>query len=107
MRIEEDLKLNYSDVLLKPKRSTLTSRKDVGLEREFKFYHSPKKWRGIPIMTANMATCGTFNMAKVLAPHKIITAFHKYYEIDEYKKFFRGPTQDASPSGTLGGRWEG
>ena len=89
MRIEEGLKLNYSDVLLRPKRSTLTSRKDVDLEREFNFYHSPKKWRGIPIIAANMATCGIFSMAKVLAPHKIITAFHKYYKIDEYKKFFR------------------
>jgi GMP reductase len=45
MRIDEDIKLDYSDVLLRPKRSTLTSRKDVDLEREFRFYHSPKVWR--------------------------------------------------------------
>lgn len=88
MRIEEELKLDYSDVLLRPKRSTLTSRKEVELEREFRFYHSPKRWRGVPIMTANMATCGTFEMAKVLAPHKIITTFHKYYKIEDYQKFF-------------------
>ena len=89
MRIEEGIKLNYEDVLLRPKRSTLTSRKEVKLERKFKFYHSPKKWSGIPIMTANMATCGTFSMAKVLAPHKIITTFHKYYEVKDFKKFFK------------------
>lgn len=89
MRIEESIKLDYSDVLLKPKRSTLTSRKDVILEREFTFYHSPKSWRGIPIMTANMASCGTFEMARVLAPHKIITTFHKYYSLDDYSAFFR------------------
>lgn len=88
MRIDEDIKLDYSDVLLRPKRSTLTSRKDVNLEREFRFYHSPKIWRGVPIMTANMATCGTFEMAKVLAPHKIITTFHKYYFVEDFEKFF-------------------
>lgn len=89
MRIEEDVKLDYDDVLLRPKRSTLTSRKEVGLERELLFYHSPKKWRGLPIMTANMATSGTFEMAKVLAPHKMITTFHKYYTVEDYKKFFK------------------
>ena len=45
MRIEEEIKLDYADVLLRPKRSTLTSRKEVELEREFNFYHSPKKWK--------------------------------------------------------------
>ena len=89
MRIEEDIKLDYSDVLLRPKRSTLTSRKEVSLERSFKFYHSNKTWSGIPIMTANMATCGTFEMSKILSKHKIITTFHKYYTLEDYKKFFK------------------
>lgn len=89
MRIAEDVKLDYDDVLLRPKRSTLSSRKEVTLERSFKFYHSPKKWTGVPIMTANMATCGTFEMARVLTPHKIITTFHKYYTVDELEGFFK------------------
>lgn len=89
MRIEDDIKLDYSDVLLKPKRSTLKSRAEVNLEREFKFYHSKKTWNGIPIMTSNMATCGTFEMAKILSEYRIITTFHKYYTIEEYKKFFK------------------
>lgn len=89
MRIIDDIKLDYEDVLLVPKRSVLTSRKDVVLERTFKFYHSPKTWTGIPIMTANMASCGTFEMARILSKHKIITTFHKYYSVDEYKKFFK------------------
>jgi len=89
MRIEEDIKLDYSDVLLRPKRSPLTSRKDVKLERKFKFYHSPKTWEGIPIMSANMATSGTFEMARFLSKFKLITTFHKYYSIKEYKKFFK------------------
>lgn len=89
MRIDNEIKLDYSDVLLRPKRSTMVSRKDVILERTFKFYHSPKTWTGIPIMTANMATCGTFEMAEILSKHKMITTFHKYYEIADYKKFFK------------------
>ena len=97
MRIDEDIKLDYDDVLLRPKRSTLHSRKQVSLERTFTFYHSPKTWTGIPVMTANMATCGTFEMARILAPHKMITTFHKYYEIPDYKKFFSGKNAFKNP----------
>ena len=89
MRIEQDIKLDYDDVLIRPKRSTMISRKDVVLERTFSFFHSKKTWTGIPIMTANMATSGTFEMAKVLAPYKMITTFHKYYSVDAYQKFFK------------------
>jgi GMP reductase len=89
MRILDDVKLDYQDVLLRPKRSTLQSRKEVLLERSFTFYHSPKKWTGVPIMTANMATCGTFEMARIFSKQKMITTFHKYYTIKDYKEFFK------------------
>lgn len=89
MRILDEIKLDYQDVLLRPKRSTLKSRKDVILERSFVFYHSPKVWTGIPIMAANMATCGTFAIAKIFSQHKMITAFHKYYSVKDYQKFFK------------------
>ena len=89
MRIEKEIKLDYQDVLVRPKRSTLESRKDVLLERSFTFYHSPKKWTGLPIMAANMATCGTFEMAKFLSNHKMVTAFHKFYSVDQYEDFFK------------------
>ena len=58
MRIEEEIKLDYSDVLFRPKRSTLHSRKDVGLKRTYKFKHSNNEWSGIPIMAANMDGVG-------------------------------------------------
>jgi GMP reductase len=89
MRIDTEVKYDYEDVLLRPKRSTLVSRKDVDVSRTFRFYHSPKVWTGVPILTANMATCGTFEMARVLAPSNIITTFHKYYSVADYKKFFK------------------
>ncbi len=90
MRIEEEIKLDYADVLLRPKRSTLTSRKEVHLERTFRFYHSPKVWTWIPIMTANMATCGTLKWLVFCSEYRILTTFHKYYTItEEYATFFQ------------------
>ena len=62
MRIEDDIKLDYSDVLIRPKRSTLTSRYDVDMNRTFTFVHSGKSWSGIPIMASNMDTVGTPQM---------------------------------------------
>jgi GMP reductase len=87
MRIENDLKLGFKDVMIRPKRSTLSSRSQVTLDREFSFLHSNQKWNGIPIMAANMDTVGTFEMAVALAKHKIFTAIHKHYTIKEWTTF--------------------
>lgn len=87
MRIEYDLKLGFKDVMIRPKRSTLKSRAQVNLDRDFKFLHSPITWQGIPIMAANMDTVGTFEMAKALASKKLFTAIHKHYSIDEWNVF--------------------
>ncbi|MBD3724583.1 MAG: GMP reductase [Flavobacteriaceae bacterium] len=87
MRIESDLKLGFKDVMFRPKRSTLKSRSQVDLEREYKFLHSPFKWKGIPIMGANMDTVGTFEMALSLAQKQLFTAIHKHYTIEEWKSF--------------------
>ena len=67
MRIEEGLKLGFKDVLIRPKRSTLKSRSEVELERQFTFKHSGWNWSGVPIIAANMDTVGTLRMAEVLA----------------------------------------
>lgn len=106
MRIIDDIKLDYDDVLLVPKRSILVSRKEVVLERTFKFYHSKKVWSGVPIMTANMASCGTFEMARILSLEKIITTFHKYYSLEDYKKFFETFNNPDYVAYTLGMRDE-
>ena len=71
MRIKPDIKLDYKDVLLEPKRSKLTSRRDVEMEREFSFINSGRTYTGVPIMAANMDGVGTFSMAKVLQKHRI------------------------------------
>ena len=67
MRLEEDIKLDYSDVLFRPKRSTLQSRKDVNLKRTYRFKYSKNEWSGIPIVAANMDGVGELAIAEKLA----------------------------------------
>ena len=80
MRIEADVKLDYNDVLLRPKRSTVGSRKDVDLKRRYKFRNSGKEWEGIPIMAANMQGVGTFQMAEELIRKPMFTCLDKNYQ---------------------------
>lgn len=80
MQIETREYLDFDDVLMKPKRSSLSSRKEVYLEREFTFLHSKKKWKGIPIMASNMDTVGTWEMRDVLAQYHMPTMIHKFYD---------------------------
>lgn len=78
MRIIEDLKLDFKDVLITPKRSALASRSEVNLERNFKF-RSGNIWSGIPIIAANMDGVGTFEMDAELSKHKMMVALTKHY----------------------------
>ena len=82
MIIEDDIKLDYSDVLIRPKRSTLTSRFDVDLQRTYTFYHSGDEWTGVPIMSSNMDTTGTFDMHEELSSHSMITCIARHQNRD-------------------------
>lgn len=84
MRIEFDEKLDFSDVLIRPKRSTLASRKQVDLNREYTFKHSKQTWTGVPIMAANMDGVGTVAMAKELQKQGLFTCLVKSYEETDY-----------------------
>jgi GMP reductase len=107
MRIEEDMKLDYKDVLIRPKRSTLGSRKEVDLERGFTFRNykpyvatdvlpdgypvvqkQERHYRGTPIMAANMDGVGTFEMADQLATAGIFTCLVKTYSVQELVSYF-------------------
>ena len=103
MRLEEDIKLDYKDVLIRPKRSTLKSRSEVSLERRTKFrnYEPPfphniedYHYDGVPIMAANMDGVGTMEMADVLATGKIFTCLVKTYTAEELIKYFYGDGLD-------------
>lgn len=87
MRIEYEIKLGFKDVMFRPKRSTLSSRSQVKLERTFKMMHSGGQWTGIPVMAANMDTVGTFEMALALYQKQLFTAIHKHYSLDEWSDF--------------------
>ncbi|XP_068611853.1 GMP reductase 2 isoform X1 [Brachionichthys hirsutus] len=86
-RIENDIKLDFKDVLLRPKRSTLKSRSEVDLMRSFIFRNSKGSYRGIPIIAANMDTVGTFEMALALHQFTLFTAIHKHYSVDDWAEF--------------------
>jgi GMP reductase len=86
MKIETDTKLDFNNVLIRPKRSTLYSRSQVDLNREFHFPHSPKVWHGVPIIAANMDTTGTFEVYQVLSKNGMITCFHKFYSPSDFEE---------------------
>ena len=86
MRILEDVKLDFKDVLFVPKRSTLSSRREVDLVRKFKFRWSQHEYVGIPIMAANMDGVATFEMAKALQTHRLFTCLTKDYGFGDWIK---------------------
>ena len=87
MRIEEELKLDYSDVLFRPKRSTLKSRKDVNLLRTYRFKYSKNEWSGTPIMAANMDGVGELGVAEKLNEYDMITCLTKQHDIKKIKQY--------------------
>ncbi len=89
MRIHTEPELDFDDVLLLPQRTKAASRKDVVLEREFKFYHSPRVWKGVPIMVANFDTTGVFGIAEKLMGLNVITVLHKFYSAEQIINFYQ------------------
>lgn len=99
MKIEDGIKLDFSDVLFRPKRSTLASRKEVNLERIFTFKHSGTVWRGVPIMAANMDGVGTIDMARALQEQELFTCLTKDtaeipHELNPYRYAISTGTSD-------------
>tara|TARA_R110000822_G_scaffold31825_1_gene91796 strand:+ start:1051 stop:2166 length:1116 start_codon:yes stop_codon:yes gene_type:complete len=88
MRIDQDQKLDFKDVLIRPKRSTLKSRSQVKLERTFKFRNSRLEYTGIPIMAANMDGVGTFDMTKTLTKQSVFTCLVKTYTAEELVDYY-------------------
>jgi len=89
--VETEVKLDFKDVLIRPKRSSISSRSQVSVERSFTFTNSKQTWTGCPLIAANMDTIGTFQVAEVLAKRKCITAVHKHYKVEEWKAWSETP----------------
>ena len=90
MRIDNEIKLYYKDVLIRPKRSMLKSRKDVDLKRTYKFRNSGKTWKGIPVMASNMDGVGTFEMAYTLSRLDLFTCLTKHHSPKDWHNCFMG-----------------
>jgi len=101
MRIDNDPKLDFDDVLIRPKRSEAPSRASVDLEREYTFLNGGGTWRGVPIVASNMDTVGTFAMARAVG-QPMLTCLHKYYPEDSLVDFFRDEARADSAFFTLG-----
>jgi GMP reductase len=89
LRIERDPKLDFKDVLIRPKRSTLSSRAEVDIRRTFRFVHAECDWSGFPLIASNMDTTGTMSLARAFAPFGAMVALHKHYPADKLVEFFR------------------
>ena len=96
MRIVDDVKLDFSDVLIRPKRSTLESRKNAKLERTFQFKHSKQSWTGVPIIAANMDHTGTWPMNKALVEFGMLTAICKFWHYIPLKNAIKTIGLDAN-----------
>lgn len=86
MKIDQRPQLDFKNVLIRPKRTTLNSRSEVDIERQFKFIYSKQIWKGVPIMSANMDTTGTFEVYDVLSENKMITCLNKFYSLKDFKE---------------------
>lgn len=93
MRIVEETKLDFSDVLIRPKRSTLSSRSEVDLMRTYAFKGPGHIWSGVPVVAANMDTTGTIEIANALETQYMMTCLHKHYSIEELYDFFFTPRE--------------
>jgi len=102
MRIETEVRLDFKDVLIRPKRSTLSTRSKVDISREYRFLHPQIEYHGVPIVAANMDTTGTFEMARALDAFEMSTALHKHYAVDEVVAFFRALTRKSAAFYSMG-----
>jgi len=102
MRIENEVRLDFKDVLIRPKRSTLSTRSNVDISRDFHFRHTQVEYHGVPIIAANMDTTGTFEMARALDAFEMSTALHKHYTVDEVVAFFRALTRKTAAFYSMG-----
>lgn len=86
-QIRDSIELDFCDVLFRPKRTTLNSRSEANIVREYKFKYYPHKLESCGIMSANMATTGTFKMNDTLQKFKAITCLHKHYSEEDLRNY--------------------
>ena len=96
MKLDTTPHLDFNNVLIRPQRTTISSRSEVSLERTFSFKNSKKTWTGVPIMSSNMDTTGTFEVSNVLGRHDMITCLNKFYNIYDYDNYIINKKKELS-----------
>jgi GMP reductase len=102
MRIESEVRLDFKDVLIRPKRSTLSTRSNVDVSREFRFRHAQIDYHGVPIVASNMDTIGTMEMAHALDAFELSTALHKHHAAEDLVAFFQGLARKSAAYYSMG-----
>ena len=93
--------LDYSDILIRPKMGiNLNSRKDVTLQRIFKFKHGQTR-TGLGVFNANMSTVGNFEVAKKLLMRGMFATLHKHYTVEEIGGFLKSCRDENIPLDNL------
>ncbi len=101
MHIDYDPKLDFDDVLIRPKRSEAPSRSAIELQRHYRFLNSQRQWSGIPLVASNMDSIGTIEMARALGPVSM-TCLHKYHSVDDLSAYFSDPVARGHTFLTIG-----
>ena len=86
--LTQDKKLEFSEVLIKPRPSELASRSDVNLKVAYICKHSKRQIRGCPVIVSNLDSTGTIEMARITNNYGMFVCLHKYIEMEDLTKWF-------------------
>ena len=89
MKIEKDLYIDFSDVLIKPCLGNIESRSEVDLTVDMTHIKDyMKDWKPLPIMSSNMDTVTDTVLAFELLKYNMIPVLHKYVSIEDINDLF-------------------
>ena len=88
MQIINEVQLDFSDVLIKPRRSSIDSRSKVDITRVYKFKWCPYPITGTGIMQANMGTIGNFAVSRKMLENGLFACLHKYHSVEDLISFY-------------------
>ena len=89
MQIISETQLDFSDVLIRPRRSSIDSRSKVDITREYKFKWCPYVIKGTGIMQTNMGTIGNFEVSRMMLDNGLFACLHKHHNINELIGFYK------------------
>lgn len=89
MQIVDSVQLDFSDVLIKPRRSSIDSRSKVNISRDYKFKWCPIPITGTGIMQSNMGTIGNFEVSRKMLEQGLFACLHKHHNVEDLVSFYK------------------